>query len=274
MILGYAFTPQSLIATPHTGLCSPKLVRGGSQLRSKNIKNGREAVKTPYSKDLLATKNPDPEMTCPLSHEKRAGPEASRCFWRKSATPLLDPASVRPRLLLRLRPCRTRGRSRSAATGRVTFAAPAGCAHQIHLADADNNVWPVGVAGGTRSRQSSSLGGNEQGSDGAILALSTAAPAAVLEHSLGAVFCVRRLPPHGPGQRLRARRATRTSPRHAASQRWRRWRLRQCFFVCVMRVAARSGSVCWVPALCLRACCWPCASWCACAHARPSSALR
>ena len=25
------------------------------------------------------------------------------------------------------------------------------------------------------------------------------------------------------------------------------------FFVCVMRVAARSGSVCWVPALCLRA---------------------
>ena len=30
-------------------------------------------------------------------------------------------------------------------------------------------------------------------------------------------------------------------------------------FVCVMRVAARSGSVCWVPALCLRACCWPCA---------------
>ena len=61
-------------------------------------------------------------------------------FWRKSATLLLDPASVRPRLLLGLRPCRTRGRSRSAATGRVTFAAPAGCAHQIYLADADNNV--------------------------------------------------------------------------------------------------------------------------------------
>ena len=206
-------------------------------MRSKNIKNGREAMKTPYSTDFCH-ENPDPEMTCPLSRE-RAPDRASRCFWRKSATLLLDPASVRPRLLLGLRPCRTRGWSRSAATGRVTFAAPAGCAHQIHLADADNNVWPVGVAGGTRSRQSSSLGGNEQGSDGAILALSTAAPAAVLEHSLGAVFCVRRLPPHGPGQRLRARRATRTSPRHAASQRWRRWRLRQCFLsaLCVSRHA-------------------------------------
>ena len=78
-------------------------------------------------------------MTCPLSLESEPD-RASRCFWRKCATPLLGPASVRPRLLLGLRPCRTRGRSRSAATGRVTFAAPAGCAHQIYLADADNNV--------------------------------------------------------------------------------------------------------------------------------------